>query len=134
MKIYTEFGDETYNIIRSNPYKIADHVPGIGFKTVDGIAMQAGIATDSEFRFRSAIMYILTQATSYGHIYLPEKMLIEEVAGLINPEMLREDFDEMLHNMLLDMAMEAKIVMRYLRLVILNYQTIMHFGHLMEAW
>ena len=112
MKIYTEFGDETYNIIRSNPYKIADHVPGIGFKTVDGIAMQAGIATDSEFRFRSAIMYILTQATSYGHIYLPEKMLIEEVAGLINPEMLREDFDEMLHNMLLDMAMEAKIVMR----------------------
>ncbi|MBR6402752.1 MAG: ATP-dependent RecD-like DNA helicase [Eubacterium sp.] len=112
MKIYSEFGDEVYNVIRTNPYKIADYVPGIGFKTVDDIAMQAGISSDSEFRVSSAILYILSQSMSFGHMYIPEKMLAEKAYELLTSDMPREDFDERIHSILLDMSMNSKVLLK----------------------
>ena len=112
MKIYAEFGDQVPSVIKKNPYKIADAVPGIGFKTVDSIAMQEGISSDSEYRIQSAILYSLTQFMSLGHIYVPEKMLCDNIYELIEPEMSKGDFDIRLRNILMDMTMEAKIVVR----------------------
>ncbi len=110
MKIYKEFGDEIYNIIRKNPYKIADHVPGIGFKTVDSIAMQSGIAADSEYRISSAFIYTLNQSMSLGHMYMPQNLLINEVFNLLKPNLSHEEFEEQAEKILGDMIIEARIM------------------------
>lgn len=111
MKIYAEFGDDVYNIIRKNPYKIADHVPGIGFKTVDTIAMQSGIPADSEFRVSSAVIYVLSQSMSFGHMYIPKTMLSAKVYELLHPDMDDEEFMARFDKILSDMIIESKVVM-----------------------
>ena len=50
VKIFNEYGQEMYKIIRSNPYKIAEDISGVGFKTADEIAERMGISSDSDFR------------------------------------------------------------------------------------
>ena len=37
-KIYQEYGPKLYSIIKENPYKLADDIPGVGFKMADEIA------------------------------------------------------------------------------------------------
>ena len=49
-KIYEHYGNNVYRVMEENPYQIADHVPGVGFKTADEIASKIGIHTDSDFR------------------------------------------------------------------------------------
>ena len=110
MKIYAEFGDEIYNIIRKNPYKIADHVPGIGFKTMDTIAMQSGIPVDSEFRVSSAVIYVLTQSMTLGHMYIPKDMLSAKVYELLHPDMDDAEFMERFDKILSDMVIESKVL------------------------
>ncbi|HHW47206.1 MAG TPA: ATP-dependent RecD-like DNA helicase, partial [Clostridiaceae bacterium] len=69
-KVYRVFGDKTIDEIKANPYRLADEVFGIGFKTADKIAMKLGIDPMSKFRLRSGIKYALSQAASNGHTYL----------------------------------------------------------------
>ena len=102
MKIYNEYGDTIYSVIANNPYKIAEDIPGVGFKTADDIARKVGIPDDSEFRIRSAILYALGQAMSMGHMYLPRNILVNEVRGLLNlyvdiPDDIIHDQIEVLH-------------------------------------
>ena len=81
-KIYSRYGQEIYTIIKQNPYRLADDIDGIGFKTADEIAAKAGIKVDSDFRIRSGILYVLTQAAGQGHIYLPWTELEQGVTAL----------------------------------------------------
>lgn len=83
IKIYDAFGDMIYGIIRDNPYKIIDEVDGIGFKKADEIAKKAGIKVDSEYRIQSGIVYVLTQAMSEGHTYLPMEDLTSRAKELL---------------------------------------------------
>lgn len=128
MKIYREYGDAVYKIVKENPYKIAEDIGGVGFKTADNIAAKAGIAPDSDYRKRSAIIYSLNQAVGLGHMYLPEVMLIAKVKELlgISPEddflyqvrnldedgVVRDEFAEALQGQLMDLALENKIVIK----------------------
>ncbi len=83
MKIFNEYGEGVYGIISRNPYQIAEDIPGVGFRTADDIARKVGIPEDSEFRVRSAVLYVLSQAMSFGHMYLPKEMLIGSVRELL---------------------------------------------------
>ena len=60
VRIYQAYGQEIYSVIRENPYRMAEEVPGIGFKIADEIAERVGIRTDSDFRIRCGILYCLT--------------------------------------------------------------------------
>lgn len=73
VKIFNEYGQEMYKIIRSNPYKIAEDISGVGFKTADEIAERMGISSDSDFRIRAALLYTLLNASQLGHMYLPSR-------------------------------------------------------------
>ena len=73
VKIYQEYGPTLYGVIRENPYRLADDIPGVGFKMADEIAQKVGIFTDSDFRIRSGILYTLMQATGQGHTCLPKE-------------------------------------------------------------
>ena len=71
-KIYNQYGSRLYDIIKENPYQLADDISGIGFKLADDVAHRAGIGTNSEYRIRSGIIYMLQQGTLSGHTYLPQ--------------------------------------------------------------
>ena len=105
-KIYEHYGQNVYRVMEENPYQIADHVPGVGFKTADEIARRIGIHTDSDYRIRSGIFYVLLQAVGDGHIYLPEEELISRTKVLLEIELLD------ISNYLMDLAIERKIVIK----------------------
>ena len=42
-KIYQHYGRNIYRVIEENPYRLADDVAGVGFKTADEIAAKVGI-------------------------------------------------------------------------------------------
>lgn len=83
MKIYAQYKERMYQILEENPYKMADDIAGVGFKIADEIAMRAGIHTDSDFRIRSGILYVLQQAVGEGHVYLPMELLLARASGLL---------------------------------------------------
>jgi len=79
VKIYKEYGDQAIDIVSKNPYQLATDIFGIGFVTADTIARNIGIASDSDFRYRAGMLYVLQQAAEEGHCFLPEQELIERV-------------------------------------------------------
>ena len=83
VKIFNEYGQKMYTIVKKNPYQIAEDISGVGFKIADSIAARAGIGMQSDFRVRAAIIYTLNQATGLGHIYLPGHLLISWTRQLL---------------------------------------------------
>lgn len=105
-KIYEHYGNSVYHILDENPYRLADDVAGVGFKTADEIAMRIGIHTDSDFRIRSGIFYVLLESVTDGHIYLPKSILLHRAMQLLEVEI--GDIEPYL----LDLAMEKKVVVK----------------------
>ncbi|MBQ6441145.1 MAG: ATP-dependent RecD-like DNA helicase [Lachnospiraceae bacterium] len=103
-KIFQAYGNETYSILKTNPYRLSDDIRGIGFKTADEIASKVGIRADSDFRVRSGIIYILTQATSEGHTCLPKEELLQRAVELLHVE------PDLVDKSAMDLAIERKIV------------------------
>ncbi|MCL2864018.1 MAG: ATP-dependent RecD-like DNA helicase [Lachnospiraceae bacterium] len=103
-KIYQHYGSKIYQVLEENPYQIADHIVGVGFKTVDEIAIRGGIQLTSEFRIRSGILYMLNQAIGEGHVYLPQDILQHRTGQLLGFEL--EEID----GFIMDLAMDRKIV------------------------
>ena len=106
VKIYQEYGQRMYGIIEENPYRLADDIPGVGFKMADEIARKVGIFTDSDYRIRSGVLYTLLQAVGNGHTYLPEEELLASAS-----ELLRVD-PELIGQQLMDLQMEKKLVVK----------------------
>ncbi len=73
LKIYRVYDNEAINVVSENPYRLADDVFGIGFKIADQIAGKLGIETDSPYRIRAGIRYLLNEVSSEGHVYALEK-------------------------------------------------------------
>ena len=105
-KIYEHYGNSVYRVMEENPYQIADHVPGVGFKTADEIASRIGIHSDSDFRIRSGIFYVLLQAVTDGHIYLPQEELLQKTMLLLEVQI--KDIERFLQ----DLSIEKKIIVK----------------------
>ena len=106
VKVYQQYGQEVYGIIRENPYRLADDIEGVGFRTADEIAVRVGIRMDSDFRIRSGILYVLLQASTEGHTYLPEEELTRRTGQLL------EVGEEQIEKQYMDLAIERKIIMK----------------------
>lgn len=105
-KIYQRYGMKVHQILEENPYRLADDIEGVGFRTADEIAARIGIHTDSDYRIRSGLFYILQQAVAEGHIYLPEELLLRRAKVLLGIEI--EDIEKYI----MDLCMERKTVMK----------------------
>lgn len=70
MKIHKALGDKAIEMITTDPYCLVEAKAGIGFKMADQIARKMGVASASVGRIRSAIIYVLQQATLSGHCFL----------------------------------------------------------------
>lgn len=109
MKIYRQYGQEMYRVLKENPYKMAEDIPGVGFKIADEIAARVGIHTDSDYRIRSGILYILLQASGEGHIYLPKEVLLKRGRELLGVK------EEYMEKHLVDLSIDRKIVVREIK-------------------
>lgn len=105
-KIYQRYGMKVHQILEENPYRLADDIEGVGFRTADEIAARIGIHTDSDYRIRSGLFYILQQAVAEGHIYLLEELLLRRAKVLLGIEI--EDIEKYI----MDLCMERKTVMK----------------------
>lgn len=83
VKIFNEYGQKMYKVVKENPYQVAEDISGVGFKIADSIAAKAGIGMQSDFRIRAALIYTLNQATGLGHIYLPKQLLLKWTSQLL---------------------------------------------------
>lgn len=106
VKIFKAYGQQMYEILNKNPYKLAEDISGIGFKLADEIATKAGIGVDSEFRIKAAMVYILQQANGNGHVYLPEEILFVKSSELLS--IPKEQFE----HYLMDLMLEKRIVIK----------------------
>lgn len=106
VKIYNTYGAEIYSILTENPYRLADDIDGVGFRTADEIATRVGIRTDSDFRIRSGILYTLQLASGEGHTYLPLEELTQRASALleVEPENIEPHY--------MNLAMDRKIIMQ----------------------
>ncbi|QSZ27960.1 ATP-dependent RecD-like DNA helicase [Aceticella autotrophica] len=86
IKIYKQYGQDAIALIKQNPYRLADEIYGIGFRTADKIAFSMGIDAHSSYRISSGTKYVLMQYAANGNTYVPKDILIEETAKLLNVE------------------------------------------------
>lgn len=106
VKIHEKYGMRMYEIMKQNPYKLAEDVTGIGFKTADEIARKVGIGTDSDFRIKAGVLHVLKEAAGQGHTYLPEEILSKKTGELLLIE------PDLVEHHLMDMVMNKQIVIK----------------------
>ena len=104
VKVYERYGQEIYRMIKENPYRLAEDIAGVGFRTADEIAKKVGIREDSDFRIRSGLLYTLLGASSEGHTCLPEELLLRKAAELLRVPA------EAVERHLNDLSMDRKLV------------------------
>jgi len=83
LKIYKEYGDESINILKSNPYSLSNDIHGIGFKSADKIAVSIGLPRDHPYRIEAGIIYSLENMASDGHSYVPLDEMKEKVSEVL---------------------------------------------------
>jgi exodeoxyribonuclease V alpha subunit len=82
-KIYRHYGDDSIMLVRSDPYRLARDIYGIGFLTADKIAQALGLPPDAPERVAAGVTYALTEAADEGHVYVPTGELIRRTAELV---------------------------------------------------
>ncbi|MBO4267012.1 MAG: ATP-dependent RecD-like DNA helicase [Lachnospiraceae bacterium] len=105
-KIHKKYGNEIFDVMRQDPYRIAEDIEGVGFRTADEMARSSGVAVDAACRVKSGIRYALSLAVSEGHIYIPLEKLIEDAAQLleVDSEYVRSECE--------NLAMEKKVMIK----------------------
>lgn len=118
-KIYNMYGQKVYDIIKTNPYRLADDLSGVGFKTADEIARRAGVEVNASIRIKSGMCYALAEASASGHTYLPKERLVETTINLLG---LRDQYMsadgtynmELLDNCFTELILEKKLIVKHI--------------------
>lgn len=105
-RIFKTYGNKSIQIVQENPYRLADDIWGIGFKTADRIAEKMGFEKDRFIRLRSGILYALNKLAENGHCFAVRDQLIQKAK-----ELLETDIPEL--EITLDEMMRAGDVIRY---------------------
>ena len=85
-KIYRQYGKDSIDKVKENPYRLADDIWGIGFKTADGIANKMGYEKNDIRRCQSGIIYTLNQLANEGHVFAEEEQLVKAALDLLEAE------------------------------------------------
>ena len=97
-KIYKTYGEKSIELVQENPYRLADDIWGIGFRTADTIAAKLGFSHEKFERLRSGLTYTLNRLADEGHCYATREMLLRTGAELLEVEesLLSMTLDEMI--------------------------------------
>ena len=105
VRIYRTYGQESIAKIKENPYRLADDIRGIGFKTADELAAKMGIDRNSPYRARAAVQYTLQDLASQGHVGYPEPGVVEHTTKLV-------EIDQLIVEEAVRTAVTEKVVVR----------------------
>ena len=99
-KIWKAYGPDSLKVVQENPYRLADDIWGIGFKTADTIAEKMGFEKKKYVRLRSGLLYTLNKLAEDGHCYGTRDQLIKTGAELLNVDesLLSMTMDSMIHS------------------------------------
>jgi len=103
-KIFKTYGTDSIHVVKENPYRLADNIWGIGFKTADTIAEKLGVAKDAAIRLRSGLLYSLNKLSEDGHCYAVSDQLFKAAARML------ETTAEKLRPVLEDMAQTGDVI------------------------
>ena len=98
VKIYKQYGDLSLEIVRSDPYRLARDIHGVGFKTADRLAQSLGLPVDHPARLEAGLVYALNEMTGEGHVYAPRQVLEQragELLGEVPPESIPPAVDRL---------------------------------------
>lgn len=99
-KIFKTYGQESIQVVRENPYRLADDIWGIGFRTADRIAANMGLDPASPYRCRSGLLYLLNQMAEEGHCFSTEEQLVKGGSELLalDENQVRATLQDMVEN------------------------------------
>lgn len=86
IKVYKAYGGSAVTVVRENPYRLANEIYGIGFKTADQIAAALGILPTAPQRIEAGTLHLLSEAADRGNVHLPRAQLLEEAGKLLGAE------------------------------------------------
>ncbi len=88
VKIYKTYGDQAISIVQQDPYRLAQDIRGVGFKTADRIAQALGLSPEHPTRLETGILFALNQALDDGHVFVPRAQLLEQAADLLQVDVM----------------------------------------------
>ncbi|HSH12396.1 MAG TPA: helix-hairpin-helix domain-containing protein, partial [Desulfurivibrionaceae bacterium] len=90
VKIYRAYGRDALAVVRTNPYRLAEEIWGVGFRSADRIAISLGMSPLDHRRARAGLLFVLNEAAGEGHCYLEEAELVRHCAALLTipPELV----------------------------------------------
>jgi len=96
-RILKALGEDALTLLQEDPYGVVNELPGIGFIVADAVARHQGLPAQDPRRIRACIGYLLEQAAGEGHVFVPERDLLERSRDLfaITPEDLAAVVDAM---------------------------------------
>ena len=108
VRIYKIYGQDSVKIVRENPYILVEDIRGITFPKADRIASQLGFEPESMFRIESGIRYALRSWAGSGSTLMPERLLVEKVADLLDTT--REAVSDSVKNMVFNGELEEDVI------------------------
>lgn len=106
LKIYKRYKDQTVSIIKTNPYKLAEDIWGIGFRKADEIAVRIGISSHDPQRIKTGITYLLTNYALNGHTYIPKMVLVDDAIKLLGVD------ESLIENALMELSLTNQIIIK----------------------
>ncbi|MBL9133590.1 MAG: ATP-dependent RecD-like DNA helicase, partial [Verrucomicrobiaceae bacterium] len=100
LRIYKTYGEQAQAVLKENPYRLAQDIRGIGFKTADDIAYHLGVANDAPERIKAGILHVLETAAQNGHCCFPEAKTAEKALELLGSAdaLVRPQIDELVES------------------------------------
>jgi len=108
VKAYGKYGAAAVDVVREDPFRLAEDVFGVGFRTADRIAQRIGIPADSPQRLRAGLLFTLSEASVEGHVFLPRSRLLEDASALL-------EIDQTLLEPVLDQLQQRQSVVAVVR-------------------
>jgi len=88
-KIYHQYGERSFEVLKSNPYQLCLDIWGIGFKTADQIALKLGVDPTSFERIKAFILYLLEKDNEQGHVFSFQGSVLENCQKELQVDLTR---------------------------------------------
>ncbi len=100
VKIYKQYGETSIDLVQADPYRLAQDIYGIGFKTADKIAHDLGLPHDAPSRVAAGVVYTLSNFTDQGHVFAPQSQLIHDASELlaVQPDQVTASLDTLIQS------------------------------------
>lgn len=87
IRIYQKWGPDSLDAIKANPYILFKEFDDIQFEICEKIAIDLNFEKNNIDRIKTGILYVIRyNQENNGHVFLPEKKLVESSCGLLSSD------------------------------------------------